>query len=102
VTRSIAGMADPLTRTTPPRADLAIYAELRAEFGGSVPESDIRVCARDAITELRGSISREALPEMAVRLSRVRLAGWAGQSTSSTVAGSRRGVRASSSDGPAG
>jgi hypothetical protein len=91
-----------VTRPTAPQADTDIYAELRAEFGASVPQSEIRVCTRDAIMDLRGSISREALPEMAVRLARVRLAARACQATSSTAAGSRRGVRGSSSGGPTG
>jgi hypothetical protein len=51
-----------------------IYGELYGEFRGVLSDDTIRGCVREAMTDLRGSISREALPEMAVRLARVRLA----------------------------
>jgi hypothetical protein len=51
-----------------------IAEELYREFGGSVPEPIVRAYVAKAIADLRGSISRGALPEMAVRLARVRLA----------------------------
>ena len=51
-----------------------ISAELCGEFRGLLSDEAIRGCVREAMTDLRGSISREALPEMAVRLARVRLA----------------------------
>jgi hypothetical protein len=50
-----------------------ISAELYGEFRGLLSDDTIRSCVRDAMTDLRGSISPEALPEMAVRLARVRL-----------------------------
>jgi hypothetical protein len=50
-----------------------ISAELYGEFHGLLPDDAIRGCVHKAMTDLRGSISREALPEMAVRLARVRL-----------------------------
>ncbi len=53
---------------------LEISAELYGEFGSLLSDDVIRGGVRDAMTDLRGSISREALPEMAVRLARVRLA----------------------------
>ena len=53
---------------------LEISAELYGEFGGVLSDDVIRGGVRDAMTDLRRSISREALPEMAVRLARVRLA----------------------------
>ena len=51
-----------------------ISAKLYGEFRGLLPDDTIRSCIRDAMTDLRGSISPEALPEMAVRLAQVRLA----------------------------
>ena len=51
-----------------------ISAELYGEFRGLLSDDTIRGCVREAMTDLRGSISPEALPEMAVRLARVRLA----------------------------
>jgi hypothetical protein len=64
---------------------LEIPAELYGEFRGLLSDEAIRGCVRDAMTDLRGSISREALPEMAVRLARVRLAALASVASSSSV-----------------
>ena len=50
-----------------------ISTELYGEFRGLLSDDTIRGCVREAMTDLRGSISPEALPEMAVRLARVRL-----------------------------
>jgi hypothetical protein len=47
---------------------LEIPAELYGEFRGLLSDEAIRGSVRDAMTDLRGSTSREALPEMAVRL----------------------------------
>src|SRR4051812_22585752 len=47
--------------------------ELDRDFAGLVSAPVITACVADAIRDLRGSISGEALPEMAVRLARVRL-----------------------------
>ena len=54
-------------------ADARIAEELRREFADSVPASVVRLFLDTVITDLRGSVSAEALPEMAVRLARVRL-----------------------------
>jgi hypothetical protein len=54
--------------------DFEISAELYAEFRGLVSDEAIRGYVREAMTDLRGSINREALPEMAARLARARLA----------------------------
>ena len=56
------------------RVGYDISAELYGEYRGMLTDDTIRRCIRDAMTDLRGSISPEALPEMAVRLARVRLA----------------------------
>jgi hypothetical protein len=53
--------------------DARIADELHREFA-TVPEQFIRACVAQAIADLGGTISREALAEMAVRLARVRLA----------------------------
>jgi hypothetical protein len=52
-----------------------ISSELAREYGGSVPVGVIVAVAVKAVHDLRGSIASEALPEMAVRLARVRLRG---------------------------
>jgi uncharacterized protein (DUF779 family) len=51
-----------------------IVDELYREFSDSTPEVVVRASLANALADLRGSISQEALPEMAVRLARVRLA----------------------------
>ena len=51
-----------------------VVEELTWEYSGSLRAETIKACARAAIRDLRGSISPEALPEMAVRLAKVRLA----------------------------
>jgi hypothetical protein len=61
--------------TTPaPDPGARIAEELHREFADSVPVPIVRACVAAAIADRRGSISAEALPEMAVRLARVRLA----------------------------
>jgi hypothetical protein len=50
-----------------------ILQELLVEFADHLDEPVIRSYLACAITDLHGSISGEALPEMAVRLARVRL-----------------------------
>lgn len=59
---------------TPVREQFTVVDELYLEFGDVIPVAAIRACVVEALGELRGSISRESLPEMAVRLARVRLA----------------------------
>jgi len=56
------------------QVDFEISAELYGEFRGLLSDEAIRGRVREAMTDLRGSINREALPEMAVRLARARLA----------------------------
>ena len=51
-----------------------VVKELTWEYSGSLRAETIKACAGAAIRDLRGSISPEALPEMAVRLAKVRLA----------------------------
>ena len=51
-----------------------IPAELYGEFRGVLSDEASRGCVREAMTDLLGSINREALPEMAARLARARLA----------------------------
>jgi hypothetical protein len=53
---------------------LEISADLYGEFRGLLSDEAIRGCVREPMTDLRGSISRDALPEMAVRLAQARLA----------------------------
>ena len=73
---------------TIPSASVAvrILNELHDEFADSLPESVIRACARDAIGDLSGSISKEALPEMVTRLARVRLAALIGSAQAGRTA----------------
>jgi hypothetical protein len=59
-------------RVTAAKADLV--EELLKEFGDTLSHAAIRAGVVSAIVDLRGSISPESLPEMAVRLARVRLA----------------------------
>jgi hypothetical protein len=51
-----------------------VVKELNGKYSGSLPAETIKACVTAAICDLRGSISPEALPEMAVRLAQVRLA----------------------------
>lgn len=60
--------------TFAPDADARIAEELHREFADSVPASVVRLFLDTVIADLRGSVKAEALPEMAVRLARVRLA----------------------------
>ena len=55
------------------QVDFEISAEQYGEFRGVLSDEAIRSFVREAMTDLRGSINREALPEMAVRLARARL-----------------------------
>jgi len=51
-----------------------VSRELDRQFAGLLSTTVITGCVASAIRDLRGSISGEALPEMAARLARVRLA----------------------------
>ena len=59
---------------TMPRTAARVTLELNAQFAGSLPATAISVCVLRAIRDLQGSTNPEGLPEMAVRLARVRLA----------------------------
>ena len=56
------------------QVDFEISAELYGEFRGVLSDEAIRGFVREAMMDLRGSIDREALPEMAMQLARARLA----------------------------
>lgn len=56
------------------RVFIEVRRELDRQFAGLLSTTVITGCVASAIRDLRGSISGEALPEMAVRLARVRLA----------------------------
>ena len=51
----------------------AIFRELRSQFDGPLPPSVILDCVDHAVQDLLGSISAEALTEMAIPLATVRL-----------------------------
>ena len=51
----------------------AVFHELHPQFEGQLPASVVRDYVAQAVADLQGSISREALPEMAIRLAAVRL-----------------------------
>ncbi|HZC69810.1 MAG TPA: hypothetical protein VE442_03860 [Jatrophihabitans sp.] len=51
-----------------------LVRDLDNQFAGAYPQEEISMHVRRAIHDLRGSVSAEALPELAVRLARHRLA----------------------------
>ena len=51
----------------------AVFTELRPQFDGHLPAGMVRDYVVQAAADLAGSISREALPEMVIRLAAVRL-----------------------------
>ncbi len=51
----------------------AVFNELRPQFEGQLPAGMVRDYVVQAAADLAGSISREALPEMVIRLAAVRL-----------------------------
>src|SRR6266571_3395556 len=61
---------DPVTVARSLQVDFDISAEQYGEFRGVLSDEAIRSFVREAMTDLRGSINREALPEMAMRLAR--------------------------------
>jgi hypothetical protein len=65
---------DAVTLARSRQVRLEVSAELYGEFRGLLSDEAIRRGVREAMTDLHGSISREVLPEMAVRLARARLA----------------------------
>jgi hypothetical protein len=50
-----------------------VQRELAAQFAETLSAAQIWTYVQDAINDLRGSVSAEALPEMAARLARHRL-----------------------------
>jgi hypothetical protein len=72
---------------TMPRAAARVTLELNAQFGGALPATAISVCVLRAIRDLQGSTNPEGLPEMAVRLARVRLAKLAPVGNTAQMAG---------------
>lgn len=63
----------PGSPTAAPDVGATVLAELAARFSAVCPPAQIEALVRTAIEDLRGSVSAEALPEMAVRLARHRL-----------------------------
>ena len=61
-------------RASPDAVISTIVAELQTEYAGVISQQAIARCVRRSVHDLRGSISLEALPEMASRLAHVRLA----------------------------
>src|SRR6478752_684793 len=51
----------------------AVFKELHPQFEDQLPAGLVRDYITRAVTDLHGSISREALPEMVIRLADVRL-----------------------------
>ena len=74
-------------------ATLAVFQELRPQFEGLLPLGVIRDCVDRGVQDLLGSISAEALPEMAIRLAAVRLDHYRG------VTGKPAGERGASAAG---
>jgi len=70
------GAADPcpvLHAADTAAATEAVFNELRPQFEGHLPAGMVRDYVDRAAADLAGSISREALPEMVIRLAAVRL-----------------------------
>jgi uncharacterized protein (DUF779 family) len=59
--------------TVPADPGRALQRELAAQFAETFSDAQIWTYVQDAINDLRGSVSAEALPEMAARLARHRL-----------------------------
>ena len=55
------------------RVAAALVGELAPRFAGRVSCDEVAVCVDQAVTDLRGSVCAEALPEMAARLAHHRL-----------------------------
>jgi len=55
------------------RVTAALVGELAPRFTGEFTSDEVSGCIGRAITDLRGSVSAEALPEMAARLAYHRL-----------------------------
>ena len=55
------------------RVTAALIRELEPHFAGALSLDQVCSCVRDAVADLRGSVSVEALPEMAARLAHHRL-----------------------------
>ena len=63
-----------MTVATPHNVVAELSREMDRQFAGLLSATVIAGCVADALRDLRGSISGEALPEMAARLARFRLA----------------------------
>lgn len=59
--------------STPPSLMRKLIREMSPQFARFLPEPMISTYVREAIDDLRGSVSSESLPEMAARLARHRL-----------------------------
>ena len=77
-----------------------ILAELLPQYKGLLPATVIRDCVDQAVQDLIGSISAEALPEMASRLVAIRLEGDLPAADSSRMEGRCRFCGADSSMSP--
>ena len=68
VRQKLGSIADTQRRVT-----AALIRELEPHFAGALTLDQVAACVRDAVADLRGSVSVEALPEMAARLAHYRL-----------------------------
>ena len=59
--------------TAPEGSDRALVAELLVEFAPEFGEAEIAAQVQRAVSDLRGSVSPDAMPEMATRLARHRI-----------------------------
>jgi hypothetical protein len=74
-----------------------VSGEVYRDFSVVLPGPVIAACVRDTLVDLHGSISTEALPEMAAALAKARLTGitdkrsrtWVGRSPTRGPSGSR-------------
>jgi hypothetical protein len=55
------------------RTTRALIREFEPQFAGELPSTRLRAYIREAVDDLRGSVSPEALPEMAARLAHHRM-----------------------------
>jgi hypothetical protein len=55
------------------RVNLALIRELEPHFADTLSRDTVSSCVLPAVTDLRGSVCTDALPEMAARLARHRL-----------------------------
>lgn len=72
--------------TVPVDAVRAVVEQLNRDFADSAAPGTAAMYVRDALLDLRGSIRREALPEMAFRLAAFRLTTLVESSSNTEVA----------------